>query len=196
MIDSDVPGNTLLDGDEKEGLLFPHVTTRAELDHLEQANIQDGLLWLKSHRHPDLLSEHFIFLLHKQLFGKVWSWAGNFRRTEKNIGVDPAQIAVQLRTLLDDVAYWIEHKTYQPLEIATRLHHKLVWIHLFPNGNGRHARIYADLLLTSVLEADPIDWSAGQDLLVSSQRRDQYLSALRAADAGNYSELFGFVGLQ
>lgn len=133
-------GATPLDPDELAGLKFKHVTTRAQLDHLEQANIQDGLRWLARRKNKgDVLHERFVRDLHKRLFGKVWSWAGTFRTTEKNIGIDPRQIAVQLRILLDDARYWVEHKTYDPLEAALRLHHRLVYIHLFPNGNGRHA---------------------------------------------------------
>ena len=101
-------GATPLDPDEKEGLRFKHITTRGELDQLEQANIVEGMQWLKKQKNPDILSEGFARDLHKRLFGQVWKWAGRFRKTEKNIGVDPIQIAIQLRQLLDDTRYWIE----------------------------------------------------------------------------------------
>ncbi|MGV6852589.1 MAG: mobile mystery protein B [bacterium] len=104
--------------------------------------------WLKKQKSPDILSEGFVRDLHKRLFGQVLKWAGLFRITEKNIGVDPIQIAIQLRQLLDDARYWIEHETYPPKELAARFHHKFVLIHPFPNGNGRHARIMADAILT------------------------------------------------
>lgn len=115
-------GATPLDADELAGLKLPHVTTRDQLDHLEQANIQEGLRWLERRRNKkDVLHEGFVRELHRRLFGEVWSWAGTFRATEKNIGIDPHQIGLQLRHLLDDVAYWIENKTYAPAEIAVRL---------------------------------------------------------------------------
>ena len=142
MPDLDYPeGATPLDPDEMQGLKFKHVTTRGQLDHLEQANIQNGLRWLSKRKNTDLLNEAFVRELHKKLFGEVWVWAGTFRTTEKNIGVDPRQLAVQLRMLLDDVAFWIDKQTYGYLEIAARFHHRLVYMHLFPIGNGRHARI-------------------------------------------------------
>ncbi len=144
-------GATTLDPDETEGIRFKHVTTRSELDELEQANILEGLQWLRKQEHPDVLTEAFLCDLHKRLFGKVWKWAGNFRRTEKNIGIVPSQLAVQLRQLLDDTNYWIEHGTWSSKELAARFHHRLVYIHLFPNGNGRHARIMADAVLTKLL---------------------------------------------
>ena len=187
-------GATPLDPDEKEGLRFTHITTRGELDQLEQANIVEGLQWLKKQKHADILSERFVRDLHKRLFGQVWKWAGSFRKTEKNIGVDPILIAIQLRQLLDDTRDWIEHKTYPPIELAARFHHKLVLIHLFPNGNGRHARIMADAILTKLMDAPAIDWAGGYQLESMNERRDQYIAALRAADKNDFSKLFKFVG--
>jgi Fic-DOC domain mobile mystery protein B len=186
-------GATPLDPDELEGLKHKHVTTRDELDHLEQGNIEAGLIWLSRYKGDDILNEAFVRECHKRLFGDVWTWAGTFRRTEKNIGVDPLQIAVQLRTILDDAQYWIEHATYEPLEIAVRFHHQLVYVHVFPNGNGRHARIMADAILAKVLKAQSIDWAGGYDLQAMNERRDQYIKALRAADGGNIELLMKFV---
>jgi Fic-DOC domain mobile mystery protein B len=189
-------GATPLDPDEMDGLKFSHVTTRGELDHLEQANIQDGLRWLTRHKGKDILNDQFARKLHSQLFGAVWKWAGQYRNTEKNIGVDPIQISTKLRELLDDVQYWVEHETYDPKEAAVRFHHRLVYIHPFPNGNGRHARFYADALLEKVYGTDWIDWSGGYDLQQMNVRRNQYINALRAADAGNYDPLFDFAGVE
>jgi Fic-DOC domain mobile mystery protein B len=187
-------GATPVDEDDKEGLRFTHITTRGELDQLEQANIVEGLQWLKKQKNTDVLSEGFVRDLHKRLFGQVWKWAGVFRKTEKNIGVGPIQIAIQLRQLLDDARYWIEHETYPPIELAARFHHKLVSIHLFPNGNGRHARIMADAILIKLMDAPAIDWAGGYKLEAMNERRDQYIVALKAADKHDFSRLLGFVG--
>lgn len=187
-------GATPLDPDELAGLKFPHVTTRGELDHLEQANIQEGLQWLNRTRNTDILSEGFVRTLHKRLFGEVWRWAGTFRLTEKNIGIDPIMIAIKLRHLIDDTRYWIDHETYPPIEIGARFHHRLVFIHPFPNGNGRHARIMADTILTKVCGIDPIDWAGGYDLQSMNERRDIYIKALRAADQHDYKPLFAYIG--
>jgi Fic-DOC domain mobile mystery protein B len=188
-------GATPLDPDEAEGLKFRHVTTRAELNALEQANIASGLLWLGRLKRRDILQDAFVRRLHTRLFGEVWSWAGKFRLTEKNIGVDPREIAVQLRMLLDDARYWSAQRTYRPLEAAARFHHRMVQVHLFPNGNGRHARIAADVYLRDCFDHPPIDWAAGVDLLRDNARRDQYIAALRRADAGELGPLLDFVGL-
>ena len=187
-------GTTPLDADELEGLRFKHVSTRGELNQLEQANILEGMDWLKKQKSPAVLTEDFVRNLHQKLFGKVWKWAGSFRETEKNIGVDPTQVAMQLRQLLDDTRYWIEHETYPPKELAARFHHKLVYIHLFPNGNGRHARLMADTLLTKLMAASSIDWAGGYSLENMNERRAQYIAALRAADKHDFSELLAFVG--
>lgn len=113
---------------------------------------------------------------------------------KKNFGIDPRYISVQLRLLLDDVRYWIEHQTYGTYEIAARLHHRLVYIHLFPNGNGRHARILADTLLTTVLGESAINWAGKEDLQNMNERRRTYIDALRMADTGNYQNLLAFIG--
>lgn len=187
-------GATPLDPDELEGLKFRHITTRDQLDELEQANIEQGLQWLARSR-MDVLTDAFIRTLHKRLFGDVWKWAGTYRLTEKNIGIDPIHIAVQLRILLDDVRYQAEHNVYPPLEAAARYHHRLVQIHPFPNGNGRHARIAADAFLEKQFGHPPIEWADGFDLQADNERRKAYIAALRAADGGDYDPLFAFIGI-
>lgn len=190
-------GATPLDPDEREGLRFRHVQTRGELDRLEQANIVDGLRWLHRQKTPDVLSEAFVYRLHKELFGQVWRWAGQRRQTEKNIGVAPHQIDVQLRDLLDNTRYQIDHKAYPPVELALRFHHRLVQIHVFPNGNGRHARIMTDAVLRRGLHHPPIRWAGAvddEDLQAASAHRQAYIHALRQADARNTEPLLALFG--
>lgn len=185
-------GATPLDDDERAGLRLAHIQSRAELNRLEQANVVAGMEWLSRQKRLDVLSESFVLKLHQRLFGDVWRWAGQFRRTEKNVGVAPHQIAVQLRGLLDDTRYRIEHATYPPLELALRFHHRLVQIHPFANGNGRHARIMTDALLKFGLHRAPIIWEGPArtaDLLASGAHRAAYVQALRQADAGNFTPL-------
>jgi len=187
-------GATPLDPDEMQGLKFPHVTTRGELDELEQANIEQGLAWISRRRGGSIFDDAFVRTLHKRFFGDVWAWAGEYRKTEKNIGIDPLQISVQLRTLLDDARYWAENDVFPPLEAAARFHHRMVQIHPFPNGNGRHARIAADILLEEVYKHPPIAWASGFDLQADNERRNVYIAALRTADGGDPAPLLAFVG--
>ena len=187
-------GATPLDPNELDGLKPKHITTQGELDQLEQANISSGLRWLSRQR-GQVLTEEFALALHKRLFGEVWDWAGTFRKTGKNIGIDPRHIQVELHALLNDLRYWADNKTYSPLEAAVRFHHRLVKIHAFPNGNGRHARIMADAILTDVYHAKPIDWAGGQDLQKMNERRVAYIAALKAADGEDYAPLFAFCGV-
>lgn len=186
-------GATPLDPNELGGLRQKHITTQAELDELEQANIASGLRWLARMRR-DVLTDAFAVELHRRLFGEVWNWAGGFRRTGKNIGVDPAQIAVQLRGVMEDARYWADNGVYRPVEMAARLHHRLVWVHPFTNGNGRHARIMADAVLDRIYGSAPIDWTAGADLQRMNQRRAVYIAALKAADNHDFAPLLAFVG--
>ena len=185
-------GATPLEPEEMEDLKIGHITTREELNRFEQDNINEALQWLEIRRKSDVLTEKFIKTLHQKMFGKVWRWAGIFRRSGKNIGVDWMQIPVQLHTLLQDVRYWMDHKTYPSDEIAVRFHHKMVWIHLFPNGNGRHARLMTDILLKDVFKQKPFTWNV-KSIDVEDKVRTVYLKALRAADQGDYTMLLEFV---
>jgi Fic-DOC domain mobile mystery protein B len=187
-------GATPLDPNELGGLKFKHITTREELDELEQANIESGLRWLARHK-GDVLTDDFAINLHKRLFGDVWDWAGKFRRTGKNIGIDPVHIPVELRMLMDNARYWAKHQTYPASEAAVRFHHRLVQIHAFPNGNGRHSRIMADAILARVYKAEPIDWAGGHDLQKMNARRTEYIAALKAADQGDFAPLMTFAAI-
>jgi Fic-DOC domain mobile mystery protein B len=185
---------TPLDLDELAGLKFKHITTRGELDELEQANIVKGLLWLKKNIKRDgILTINFSMGLHKALFKDVWAWAGTLRLTEKNIGIDPFTISVALRNLLDDLSAWIEFNTYPAVEAVLRFHHQLVKIHPFPNGNGRFSRIYADIVAQRYFDIPPINWG-GRNLDQMTQTRKDYINALRAADGGDLSMLFKLYG--
>ncbi len=174
-------GATPLDPDEAAGLLLPWIEFRGELDEAETKNIGLGAAWARKQDETELLSRDFVCRLHHQMFCNVWAWAGSFRSTEKNIGIDPLQIPVELRKLLDDAAYWRAHETYLPDEIAIRLHHRLTQIHAFPNGNGRHARLMADLFAHRH-GGTPFSWgAAGQ--ISTAEARAAYINALRKADA-------------
>ncbi len=188
-------GATPLDPDEMEGLRFKHITTRAELDHLEQANVQSGIEWMRRSNRTDLLTEKYVCDLHKQLFGEVWQWAGKFRKTEKNIGIDPLHIAVELHKLLHDMQYWHKQNSYSAYEACIRFHHRLVSIHPFANGNGRHARIMTDAILLKIYQLPLLDWAGGHNLQSMNVRRVEYINALRAADKGSYQLLFNFAGI-
>lgn len=183
---------TPLDPDEAAGLIPAHIRTQAELNEWEQTNILEGQRWALSRRtRAAPLTEAFVRQLHKRMFGKTWQWAGTFRSSDKNIGVDWRQVGVQLKDLLEDTRYRLDHGTYPLDEIAARFHHRLVSIHPFPNGNGRHARLMADVLLVR-RGAEPFSWGRG-DLVHARAARDRYLAALRAADRGEIGLLLEFV---
>lgn len=181
---------TPLDAEEREGLLQTWITTRADLNEAEQANIDEAVVWTERRRDAELLTEGFVFELHRRMFGDVWSWAGSTRKTGKNIGIDPVQIHVQLGGLLRDTRYWVDRESFPLDEIAVRLHHGLVAIHPFPNGNGRHARLTADLLIVQ-LGGAPFSWGGGT-LRDIATLRAEYIAALRAADQHDLAPLLAF----
>lgn len=184
-------GSTPLDPDEREGLLQEWMDNRDQLNEAERGNITSGAVWARRRRKRDVLSIKFLCDLHQHMFGNVWVWAGKFRSTEKNIGIDPVTIGVELSKLLDDVEYWIEQETYPSDEIAIRFHHRLTQIHPFPNGNGRHARLVADLLREHI-DGKRFSWGRNK-LITQSETRKQYISALRKADAEHeYADLITF----
>ena len=180
---------TPLEHEELTDLIPSNITLRSELNEAEQAGILAADEWAFSRRR-DVLSERFLTGLHRRMLGKVWRWAGQFRRTERNIGVHAYRIGTELRQLLGDVRYWVENNTYPPDEIALRFHHKLVWIHPFPNGNGRHARMAADLLAVN-LGQPRFSWGRG-NLRDTGEVRQTYIAAMRAADRHDYVPLFAF----
>ena len=163
---------------------------RAELNEAEQANILAAEEWAFK-RARNVLDIDFLKELHKRMFGRVWIWAGTSRTTGKNIGVDAYRIRTDLQELINDGTYWIENGTYEPDEIAARFHHRLVCIHPYPNGNGRHARLATDLLLRA-LDQPRFTWGS-QNLTDPGQTRTLYIEALRAADNHDYGLLLAFV---
>lgn len=182
--------STPLTAEEKDGLKLKWITLRSELNEAEARNIAQAQVWLMSNKNKDFCSDTFLCELHKKMFGDVWKWAGTYRTSERNIGVAPYQIPMKLMQLFDDVNFWIENKTYSNREIAVRLHHKLVQIHPFPNGNGRVSRLMADLVLEK-LEGTKLYWG-NTNLVNVSEIRSTYIAALRKADAGDYSDLLEF----
>ncbi len=192
MVEINYPqGATPLDKNEIKGLLLTHITTRAELDRWEQDNINEALTWSHESKITNILDESFMKLLHRKMFCNVWKWAGEFRQTEKSLGVTPYMIAVELKKLCDDAKYWIENKTFSEEEIAVRFHHRLVSIHLFANGNGRYARLAADILLVNILGKPAFTWGSA-NLEKPGDVRRRYIESLQAADRGNYTPLLEF----
>ena len=185
------PGATPIDPDEAKGLIPAHLTLQSELNEYEESNILEATAWLFARRRGDPLDERFIHVVHGRMFNQTWKWAGKSRRTDKNIGVSWFEIPVRLRQMLGDVRAQIEHQAYAPVEIAARFHHRLVAIHVFPNGNGRHARLMADLLLTE-LAGRRFEWGRGS-LVAANELRARYIATLQAADAGDCQPLLAFL---
>lgn len=186
-------GQTPLDEEEKEGLLIKGITTKNELNEFEQQNIEDAVMWsmVRNFTKDAILSEAFVREVHRRMFGNVWAWAGTFRKTNKNLGVDRWQISIGLKNLQDDAFYWINEKVYPPDEIAVRFKHRIVSIHCFSNGNGRHSRLMADIIAEKIFQLPVFTWGAG----ISGNGTDSrtaYLKALKTADKGNYGPLIKF----
>ncbi len=188
-----IEGQTPLDEDEKEGLLIPTIATRGELDEFEQQNIEQAILWImtRSFKSEEIFSEVFIKNIHKRMYGNVWSWAGKFRESNKNIGVDKWQISTELKYLLDDAKYWLYNKIYTPDEQAIRFKHRIVKIHCFPNGNERHSRLMADIIIEKIFKQPLYTWGA-KNLTKRGDNRANYLGAIRNADKGDIKPLLSF----
>jgi Fic-DOC domain mobile mystery protein B len=188
-----INGQTPLDEDEKEGLLIPTIATREELDEFEQKNIEESMQWVFSRllKAETILTEKFICNLHKRMYGEVWAWAGKFRKTDKNLGIDKWRIPTALKILCDDTLFWIQNNTFSPDETALRFKHRIVSIHCFPNGNGRHSRFMADIIISKVYKMTLFSWGSG-DLIHEGGARSNYLNAVRAADNGDLTQLLRF----
>jgi Fic-DOC domain mobile mystery protein B len=180
---------TPLTPEEMRDLIPAYIAYRRELNEAEQENIMRAQAWASTRRR-DLLSEKFVKDLHRRMLGDVWRWAGRFRTSERNIGIEYFQIPVALRQLLNDAKAWIEYSAYQSDEIAVRLHHRLVQIHPFPNGNGRHSRLMADLLVMQ-LGRERFSWGR-ESLRDAGVVRARYIEALRAADKHQIGPVLAF----
>lgn len=181
---------TPLTPEEREALIPTYITLRSELNEAEQIGIADADRWAFARRRGDVLGDGFLRQLHKRMFVDVWKWAGEFRTTPRNIGVEAWEIRPQLRQLLDNVRYWVEHQTHAPDEIAVRFHHRLVWIHPFPNGNGRLSRLAADLLAVQSGQ-QRFTWGSG-NLVAIAELRKRYVDVLRAAGGHDIGPLMAF----
>jgi Fic-DOC domain mobile mystery protein B len=190
-----INGQTPIDEDEKEGLKIKTISTKKDLNEFEQKNIERAIEWSLENKFSveRILTEEFIYEVHKRMFEEVWDWAGKKRKSNKNIGVDKFQISVELKVLLDDYKYWGANKTYPDDEIAIRFKHRIVQIHIFPNGNGRHSRLLADILISHGLRSKVFSW--GRTITNKDQARKTYLEAIYKADKGNYLPLIEFARL-
>lgn len=187
------PGGTSIDPDEAADLIPAGISTLDELNAQEQANIGDAQRWALGRRRKDFPSERLVRELHRRMFRLVWRWAGKYRRSNKNIGVDWPQVPVEVAKLCGDAAYWMEHRSFAADELGVRFHHRLVLIHPFPNGNGRHARLMTDMMMRSL--GEPLfTWGSAAELRRAGSAREAYLAALREADAArHYGSLVAFV---
>jgi Fic-DOC domain mobile mystery protein B len=180
---------TPLTAEERDGLIPSHVTLRSELNELEQQNIVDAVAVVFSRRR-DPLTEAFAVGLHKRMFGQVWKWAGTYRKTNKNLGVNHWEVQPELLRVFDNVRYWVDNKTYSPDEIALRFHRDIVWVHPFPNGNGRWSRLMADMLAVR-LGQSRFSWG-NSTLRAPDETRQAYIAALKKADNHDYGPLLAF----
>lgn len=188
-------GATPIDLDEIKDLIPDYISTMGELNQVEQSNIADAFVWVDRQALDELLTGTFVFKLHERMFNQVWRWAGQTRRSNKNIGVMKEHIMNDLAQLLGDAKYWVDHGVFSKDEAAARFHHRLVQIHIFPNGNGRHARLMTDLFLKKYGEPS-FSWGTNTTrapIEVEGKTRAEYITALKSADSGDFGLLMKFV---
>jgi Fic-DOC domain mobile mystery protein B len=177
---------------EEFAALIPSIATKEELNEWERENILRARTWaIADHTGPSgIVSDEYVRKLHRKMFDQTWKWAGQYRRTDKNLGIPFQEIREGLAGLFGDARYWIENGTYSPDEIAVRIHHRLVFIHPFPNGNGRHARLIADLLVMK-FGLPTFTWGS-TNLIRAGEARGRYLEVIQVADKGKIEALLEF----
>lgn len=189
LFDEDDEANTPLRAEEREQLIPSYITLRREVNEAEQINIADASKWLAS-RKRNVLDEKFLRNLHARMFGQVWNWAGDYRKTPRNIGVAAWRIPMDVAQAIDDAKFWVSNETYLPDEIAVRFSHRLVAIHPFPNGNGRFSRMVGDVF-AGQLGQRRFSWGSA-NLVDPNETRQAYVAALRAADDHDFDALIAF----
>ena len=183
-------GATLLMAEEREGLRLTYITTRGELNEAEAGNIAKAAAWAMSGRRIKALDVEFLRRLHRRMLGEVWDWAGEYRRSDKNIGIPHRQIELAMYELVDNLKAWTAYGSYEPDEITVRFAHRLVQIHPFANGNGRHSRLAADIISVSA-NGRPFTWGRA-GLVSAGETRAAYIQALKAADRNEFGPLIAF----
>ena len=188
-----IAGQTPLEEDESQGLRIKTSSTRWELDEFEQKNIEDCVQWIQGRtlKVEHVFSDVFIKEVHQRMYSGVWSWAGKYRLSDKNLGIDKWQIQQATRSLCDDAQFWIKEESYAKDEVAIRFKHAIVSIHCFPNGNGRHSRLIADIINENIFGNEPFTLGSLQ-INEDSDVRKEYLNALKQADRGNIKALLDF----
>ena len=178
--------STPLTDEERQGLRLP-VLTRSELNRAEADNISQAMTWLffsqRRLRSETVMRETWLQQLHRRMYNQVWTWAGRYRTTERNLGVPYWRIRMDMRDLEADVRAWLADTTagrFSHDECALRFGYRLVVIHPFPNGNGRWSRLASDALIVS-LGGRRFTWG-GASLTETSELRRRYIMALQAAD--------------
>lgn len=188
----DRDGSTPLDPDQIRGIKFSHLVNMGELDEVEDLNIQKGLEWLNRQKGDDYLSMEFLCKLHEKLFGDVWKWAGTFRKVEVNLSkIKYYDVGPQLKMFFEDAKLWIEGGRMSWDEISAEMHHRLIAIHPFPNGNGRTTRIYTEYVQKRNKQA-VTSWKASLNH-DPKERRRVYIKSLQQADKGDFRPLIEFM---
>jgi Fic-DOC domain mobile mystery protein B len=185
--DEILPGETPID--DISGLKRKDVRNRRQLAVAEAENVRKVIVKYlagKPNRKMAPFDVSWSLKLHKEMFGEVWNWAGQLRQVDLNIGVAWNQVAVALKDLFDDLAFWKDHWP-DLIEQSAYLHHRAVRIHPFLNGNGRWARMLANIWLA--LHDHPITFWPEQTIGTVSTIRDEYLDAIRSADEGHMDAL-------
>ncbi len=173
-------------------LIPTHILSRDELNEWEAANILKASRRFMARRKEAKITIEWLKSVHRAMFDDTWAWAGKFRRKNFNIGADWHLIPEQMKSLVDDINFWEEaDNSLNLFEQSVRIHHRLVKIHPFINGNGRHARLVSDIFLYTHNEKLP-KWP-DKELIDKSDVRKKYIFALQAADKGNYKLLETFI---
>jgi len=177
--------------EDASGLIPTHITTKEQLNEWEVNNILKAAERYLTKRLKRIITVDFIKKVHKDMFDDTWEWAGQFRKRDLSIGVDWHKIQVEVKKLADDIEFWGKGKSdLNIFEQSIRIHHRLVKIHPFLNGNGRHARMIADIFLYSCRHKMPI-WPS-HEIISSTDIRKRYINVLNKADKNDYRPLEKF----
>ncbi|HCT84913.1 MAG: mobile mystery protein B [Candidatus Margulisiibacteriota bacterium] len=174
--------------DDYSGLKLKHINTIKELYEAEFLNITSSTskYLLKPPSNKSFMDRIYLFKIHKTMFSQVWDWAGKKRISNKSVGIDKFQIDIEIVKLIQDFEFW-ESSNMDTIEVSSRIHHKLVYIHPFENGNGRWARLVTNIYLKQKLNR--IVYWPEQELYINNVFRKRYIHSLQSADHGNFADL-------
>ncbi|TPG44601.1 Fic/DOC family protein [Flavobacterium pectinovorum] len=165
------------------------LTDKNQINECEATGITNAELYVFELDIDIEISTMLILEIHKIAFGKLYDWAGKWRKTEVSVGQllppKPTMILQAMYQFLDNLNFKlsISKTRNEQIDCLVYAHYEFIKIHPFNNGNGRTGRILMNIV------ALKFGYQPLQLHYREGESRKFYISAMKAADNGNFKML-------